>query len=111
MPLNHQGLIISTMFGFLSGLIINYFLSVLFVYQNTKKTVKTNDKKVFLIFSILSIIGLIITELGMIGANKIIEINFNSSNIKFVYEMIAKVIMTAIVLVYNYISRKLIIFK
>lgn len=99
------------MFGFCAGLLVNYILSIIFVYQNTKTNMKTTDKKVFIVFTVLSLIGLLITELGMLLANHLIAVYFDTSSIKVLYEMGAKVIMTAIVLVYNYISRKVIIFK
>lgn len=84
--------------GFLFGLVINYVLSVIFVFID-----KGNSKSAggFISFAVLSAIGLAIHEIGMyvfcgkLGAN----------------EWIIKIIMTLVVLVYNYISRKLLIFK
>jgi len=111
MPDNNSSLVLSTMLGFLSGLTVNYIMSILFVYKNTKKVVNPKDKKVLMVFVVLSVFGLLITELGMLLANKIIDSVLTTSNLKYVYEMSAKVVMTAVVLVYNYISRKLIIFK
>lgn len=89
---------VGTGLGFVLGLIINYVLSVVFVFIN-----KGNSKSAsgFISFAVLSAIGLAIHEIGMyvfcgkLGAN----------------EWIIKIIMTLVVLVYNYVSRKLFIFK
>ncbi|MBQ8658491.1 MAG: GtrA family protein [Clostridia bacterium] len=84
--------------GFVVGLIVNYFLSVFFVFIS-----KGNSKTAlgFLEFALLSAIGLGLHELGMYLLNSLLGVN----------EWIVKILMTAIVLVYNYISRKLLIFK
>ena len=89
---------VGTGLGFVIGLIINYVLSVVFVFID-----KGNSKSAsgFISFAVLSAIGLAIHEIGMyvfcgkLGAN----------------EWVIKIVMTLVVLVYNYISRKLLIFK
>lgn len=84
--------------GFVVGLIINYVLSVFFVFINKGKSKST---KGFLQFAVLSAIGLAIHEIGMYLLGGLLGIN----------EWIIKIVMTLIVLVYNYLSRKLLIFK
>ncbi len=89
---------VGTGLGFVVGLIINYVLSVFFVFINKGKSKST---KGFLQFAVLSAIGLAIHELGMYLLGGLLGIN----------EWIIKILMTFIVLVYNYLSRKLLIFK
>lgn len=90
--------VIGTGSGFVISLIFNYILSVLFVYED-----KGNSKSVkgAVLFCVLSVIGLIINMVGMWIGYDLIGIN----------EWITKIIMTLIVLVYNYTTRKLFIFK
>ena len=84
--------------GFLVGLGVNYLLSVTFVFHE-----KGNSKTAlgFIEFALLSAVGLGLHELGMYVMNDLFSIN----------EWVVKIVMTLIVLVYNYISRKLLIFK
>lgn len=108
-------LIIATALGFGVGLVINWVLSVQFVYRAVKDKEAVNSKKSFAIFTIIGLCGLIITEMGMyvlvaalpeitmFQATAFLELSWK--------EWIAKVIMTCIVLVWNYIGRKLFIFK
>ena len=87
--------------GFIAGLIVNFTLSLLFVFKNAKE--KTENKKVqtFIIFAIIGLIGLGLTELGMhIGA---IMLGF--------HHLIVKVIVAGIVMLWNYFARKFLIFS
>lgn len=90
--------IIGTAIGFIVGLVFNYIFSIIFVFQD-----KGNSKttKGFIIFTLLSIGGLLIHIIGMYIGYNLIGIN----------EWILKIIFTIIVLIYNYITRKVIIFK
>jgi putative flippase GtrA len=90
--------IVGTGTGFVVSLVANYLLSVLFVYEE-----KGNSKsfKGVVLFVVFSVIGLLINMGGMWLGYDIFGIN----------EWITKIIMTLVVLVYNYITRKLFIFK
>lgn len=90
--------VIGTGMGFCVSLIANYLLSILFVYEE-----KGNSKTVkgAVLFAILSAIGLLINMVGMWLGFDICGIN----------EWIVKILVTLVVLVYNYLSRKFIIFK
>ena len=90
--------IIGTAVGFLIGLVFNYIFSIIFVFGakgNSKST------KGFLLFSFLSAIGLGLHMLGMFLGFNLLKIN----------EWIVKIVMTLIVLIYNYITRKIFVFK
>lgn len=105
-------LVLSTFFGFFVGLLINWFLQAfVFKYIDEKQT---KSKKIFLKFVIISVIGLLITEIGMISAKGIYglyEFNvFDWFSFDF-WKLFMKCLMTCIVLVWNYFGRKLFVFK
>ena len=62
---------------------------------------KSKTVKGFVIFAVFSAIGLLIHEVGM----------YLFSDVWGMNEWVAKIILTIVVLVYNYVSRKLLIFK
>ena len=90
--------VIGTGTGFVVSLVFNYILSVLFVYED-----KGNSKSVkgAILFAVFSIIGMLINMGGMWLGYDVCGIN----------EWVTKIIMTLVVLVYNYTTRKLFIFK
>ena len=107
---------IATASGFLVGMLINWALSILFVFRAVRNKKEATSKKSFAIFVIISVIGLVMTLLGvwllrsyiipefeLFGVTKFLGVTWN--------EWIAKAIMTCIVLVWNYIGRKIFVFK
>ena len=104
----------SVIFGFTCGLLINWFLSVYFVFRAVKNKAESSSKKAFLIFTLIGVIGLGITWLGMLlvdvlPAFQIFGVeNFLGEPWKW---WMMKVVMTCIVLVWNYVGRKLFVFK
>lgn len=86
--------LLSTAIAFTISVIYNYIASVKWVFDvNKEKSAKKN----FIIFIILSIIGLIITEIIMWIGSDVIGINY----------LIVKIIATAIVMIFNFITRKM----
>lgn len=80
--------------AFTVSTIVNYFLSMKYVFYKSNKM----DKKVeFIFFSIMAIIGLVLTEILMFFCVESINIHYT----------ISKVIATAIVMIYNFITRKI----
>ena len=90
--------IVGTIVGFICGLIFNYILSCCFVFDNNKFA---RTKKGFWVFTALSAVGLAIHALGMYLGYSLLGIN----------EWIVKIVLTLVVLAFNYITRKRIIFK
>ncbi len=90
--------VLSTAVGFCVGLIVNYILSVAFVFE---KKGDSRSVKGALIFTVLSVIGLGITALGMYIFNGLLGWNY----------WVVKVVFTLIVLVYNYVSKRLLLFN
>lgn len=90
--------IMGTSVGFVVGLIVNYILSILFVFneKGNSRTVKG-----FVVFTVLSVIGLIINIIGTYIGFDLLHLN----------QWLVKIIMIIIVLIYNYISKRLVLFK
>ena len=88
--------LISCGVSFSVSVIVNYLLSMRFVFASKEDA---NKKIEFILFVTLSVIGLILTELLM-------WISVDWFNINY---MIAKIITTAIVMVYNFVTRKMLL--
>ena len=99
--LNGLGLYFATGIGFLVGVSLNYKLSISFVFLSAKNSPKSRSLKTFAIFLLLSFMGFIITELGMYLGVRVFMLNY----------MFAKVLVTGVVLIWNYITRKAFIFN
>lgn len=90
--------LISSGISFTVSVIVNYILSMQFVFETEKDD---SAMKKFIIFVVLSVIGLIINQILMwILVDKI-----------GIFYMISKIGATVIVMVYNFITRKLILEK
>ena len=87
-------ILVSSGLAFSLSVVFNYILSVKWVFDVNEKNSK---KKNFVIFIVLSIIGLFITEI-------IMEVGCNYFK---VYYLIVKIIATAIVMIFNFITRKI----
>lgn len=92
---------VSTAAGFAVGLVVNYILSLIFVFRSSDNKGSGKSVGAFLIFALVGIIGLGITEgLMHLGVN---VLNF--------HYMPVKIVSAGIVLVWNYLGRKILIFK
>ena len=86
--------LISNIFSFTISLIYNYIASVKWVFVVSKKK---NSKRIFIEFVFLSIIGLLISEFIIwLLVDKLL-----------INSLISKIISTAIVMVFNFITRKI----
>lgn len=107
---------LATVAGFTVGLFVNYFLSIVFVFKNKKDENEGKSLKDFAIFALIGVLVLLFQILGIFLINDLLFVkllNFNLiliKNLTWGY-IIAKVIMTAIGLVLNYVFRKILIFK
>lgn len=94
------------LFGFVISLIYNYFMSMKFVFERRDDL---DRKKEFIIFTVLSVIGLGLNELilyfGVIVCEKAVPamVEEHPSLITTLVKMFA----TGVVMVYNFISRKM----
>lgn len=88
--------LLSSGISFTISVIVNYLLSMRFVFQSKQSANKITE---FLIFVFLSIVGLGINEALM----------WYTVEKMGIYYMVAKIIATAVVMVYNFVSRKIIL--
>jgi putative flippase GtrA len=108
-------LVLATALGFCAGLIVNWLLSVSFVFRQVKNKEEVKSQKSFLIFTVIGVIGLLITEIGVLALVALLP-EFPLFGVTELLgttcaKWTAKVIMTCIVLVWNYVGRKLFVFK
>lgn len=99
--LGEIGIYISIALGVIGGLIYNYILSLVFVFESAKYQNKGRTIGAFIIFFIIGIVGLVLTELGMYIGIEIFNISY----------LISKVLVAACVLIWNYGFRKVLIFR
>ena len=108
-------LIIATALGFCVGLVVNWLLSLSFVFKTVGNKRQAGSAKSFWIFVLIGVIGLLLTEVGVVVLVAVfpqMEIFGRASIFGMAIEkLLAKVIMTCIVLVWNYVGRKLFVFK
>lgn len=89
-------ILIASAISFTLSTIVNYILSVTWVFSVNKQTSKIKNLVIFIVFSV---IGLILTQIIMwIG-------------IKFLDYRIVKIIATAIVMCFNFVTRKIFLEK
>lgn len=93
----HLTLSVATALGFCAGLATNYTLCVIWVWRGAHK----QTLKDFLVFTIIGVAGLGITELGMwIGVGLA---GFGASPVK--------IVVAGVVLFWNFILRKFLVFS
>ncbi len=99
--------LISKFLGFVISAVVNYLLSIKFVFTQKKEMDK---KKEFSVFLILSAIGLVINEIvmyicidGIYAHNGALQELLTSETMV----SLSAIIATGVVMVYNFISRKL----
>lgn len=90
--------LISSGISFVVSVIYNYILSVHWVFDVDKNG---NKKKEFVVFILLSVIGL--------GLNQLLMWIFVSK--VHVFYMLSKIFVTAIVMIYNFVTRKIFLEK
>lgn len=89
--------LVSACFGFLVGLTANYYLGSKFVFKQPT----TSKRKEFTQVALIALVGLLLTELGMY-----IGVDFFH-----IYYLLTKVIVAAIVLIWNYGARKVFVYR
>lgn len=105
-----EAAMIGGFFGFVISVIVNYILSMKFVFERKEDM---DRKKEFIIFLVLSVIGLgineIIIKLGVeLSERYLLKLTQSYPNI---ITAGAKVIATAVVMIYNFVTRKIFLEK
>lgn len=102
-----QAALVGAFFGFVISVIVNYILSMKYVFERREDL---DRKKEFIIFVVLSIIGLGINELIILFCIDLVYANW-----AWLHNLIgatlatagAKIVATAVVMVYNFVTRKI----
>ena len=102
---------IATAIGFIVGLLVNFFISSVWVFEKSK--VVKNRVSEFIIFALIGVVGLIINELivnffDLYLAKSLIFGSFIDSD---KYYLIGKLVATVIAFVWNFFARKFIIYR
>lgn len=100
-------------FGFTISLIFNYFTSMKFVFVHDENM---DRRKEFTIFAVLSLIGLVLNEVLILGVLAVFDnvafLQTGFSGLLWQFkETIGKIFATGVVMVYNFITRKIFIEK
>lgn len=102
-----QAALVGAFFGFVISVIVNYILSMKYVFERREDL---DRKKEFTIFVVLSIIGLGINELIILFCIDLVYANWAWLH-NFIGATLAtagaKIVATAIVMVYNFVTRKI----
>jgi putative flippase GtrA len=96
------GILLATACGFIIGLVFNYVFSFIFVFKQIDEKAQKHKIRSFVIFTVIGVIGLWLTELFMYAGIKLFG--------QTVY-LIIKIVTAIVVLLWNYIARKMFIFK
>ena len=96
--------IISVACGFVVGLLANFVLSNLFVFISDEQRKRGRTLKAFLIYSLVGVIGFILTEvLTVLGTYVISE--------ESIWYIILNCIVKGLVLIWNYFGRKIFVYR
>jgi putative flippase GtrA len=100
--LEHVGILLAAALGFTAGLVFNFIFSLLFVFKQRAENAKRHKIRSFALFAIIGLIGLLITEFCMYAGVCL----FGAE-----WYLIVKMFTAGIVLIWNYVARKVLIFK
>ncbi len=92
-----------TALGFAVGLAVNWLLSNLFVFRSASQRAQGKTAKSFLIYTVVGLIGLGLTELGMLAGVSI----FGTDGLWY---LLTKCVVAGIVMVWNYVGRKIFVY-
>jgi putative flippase GtrA len=96
------GDVLSNAAGFAIGLVVNYLISILWVFKKHNM----NIAKEFAVFSVIGIIGLFINTGIVYFLGKL----WNSAEVTVMFYL-AKIVATFITLIWNFAARKVILYK
>lgn len=93
--------LLANLVGLVAGLVLNYAMSILWVFTACKRILKTQKGIEFVLFALVGIAGVGINQLLMYLMVDGIGIN----------EMVSKMIAAVLVLMWNFGARKLMLFR
>ena len=90
--------LLSATISFILGLVVNYLLSTAWIFKKSKLSNRWTE---FLIYSVIAVVGL--------GLNTLFLWLF--TDCLHIYYMLSKIITAALVMLWNFFARKIILFK
>lgn len=90
--------LVSATFSFIIGLVVNYIFSTCWIFKNSILSNKTIE---FTIYAIIGIVGLLFNNILMYLFTDVLKIHY----------MFSKLLAAAIVLMWNFVGRKYILFN
>lgn len=104
---NEVRVTLSTAAGFVVGLIVNYIISIFFVFTNENQKERGKGIKPFLIYLCVSIVGLLVNiGVTQLGCNLL-----SVSKEDTVMFMFISCVAAGVALIWNYIGRKVFVYK
>ncbi len=99
--------IIATTVGFIVGLIVNYLISIFFVFTTEEQKSRGKSVKAFLIYCCVSVVGLLINlSVTQLGCNLLDATR--EDTVKF---MLISCVAAGVALIWNYIGRKIFVYR
>ena len=93
--------LVANLVGLVAGLVLNYAMSVVWVFTACKRTFEKKKTAEFMLFALVGIMGVGFNQLLMYLMVDCVQLN----------EMLSKMIAAVLVLMWNFGARKLILFK
>lgn len=93
--------LVSNLIGLMAGNVVNYLLSIGWVFSSEKRKMEKHRLLEITVFVLISLFGM--------GLNEFLMYLF--VGVLVVQEMISKIVAAIIVLLYNFLARKFILFK
>ena len=93
--------LLANLVGLVAGLVLNYAMSIVWVFTACKRTLEKQKAAEFVLFALVGIAGVGINQLLMY-----LMVDGFSLN-----EMLSKIVAAALVLMWNFGARKLLLFK
>ncbi len=104
---NEWRVTLATTAGFIVGLIVNYLISVFFVFTSESQKEKGRGIKAFLVYLAVSLVGLLVNiGVTQLGCNLL---SVEQENV--VLFMLVSCVAAGVALIWNYIGRKVFIYK
>ncbi len=104
---NEWRVTLATTAGFIVGLIVNYLISVFFVFTSESQKEKGRGVKAFLVYLAVSVVGLLVNiGVTQLGCNLL---SVEQENV--IMFMLVSCVAAGVTLIWNYIGRKVFIYK
>lgn len=98
-------LALATTAGFIVGIIVNYLISIFFVFTGDKQKERGRNVKAFVIFTIVGLIGYFLT-VGLVQLGCWLFDCYEG-----IGSLLVRAVVAGIVMIWNYVGRKVFVYK